>query len=52
MKKDAQKYVEECSVCQQNKLLAMTPTWLLLPLATLDTMWEGTSMDFIEGLLK
>lgn len=52
MKSDIRKYVSECPVCQRNKSLAMAPAGLLLPLDSPNRIWEGISMDFIEGLPK
>lgn len=50
MKGDVKKYAEECSMCQRNKTLALSPARLLLPLQIPNAIWEDISMDFIEGL--
>ncbi|KAA0065905.1 transposon Tf2-1 polyprotein isoform X1 [Cucumis melo var. makuwa] len=52
IKKDIKKYREECSICQRNKALALSPAGLLTPLEILDTIWIDISMDFIDGLPK
>lgn len=50
MKNEVKKYVEQCKVCQTNKIESVAPTGLLQPLPRLDKIWEDLSMDFIEGL--
>ncbi|TYK00329.1 transposon Tf2-1 polyprotein isoform X1 [Cucumis melo var. makuwa] len=52
IKKDIKKYCDECAICQRNKTSALSPAGLLMPLETLDAIWNDISMDFIEGLPK
>ena len=51
-KKDVIKYVQECIICQKNKIEHDYPTGLLQPLPIPDKKWESISMDFITGLPK
>ena len=44
--------MEECLVCQQNKVETIKTPTLLQPLSILSQRWEDISMDFITGLLK
>ncbi|KAA0062793.1 ty3-gypsy retrotransposon protein [Cucumis melo var. makuwa] len=52
MKSDIKLYVDQCSVCQQNKIQALSSADLLLPLPIPNRIWEDRSMDFIEGLSR
>jgi hypothetical protein len=44
--------VEECLICQQNKVETIKTQGLLQPLAIPSQRWEEASMDFIIGLPK
>jgi hypothetical protein len=50
LKGDILKHVQECGVCQQNKVEHTHPAGLLQPLPIPDQKWESISMDFITGL--
>ena len=52
LKGDIQKYVQECEICQQNKIEQSHPTRLLQSLPIPNQKWESISMDFITGLPK
>jgi len=43
-------FVEECFVCQQNKIETIKVSGLLQPLTIPNQCWEEVSMDFIIGL--
>ena len=44
------KYVRECTVCQQNKHTRHKPYGLLQPLGVPDKPWQSVAMDFIVKL--
>ena len=48
MRKSIQQLVATCSICQQNKTLALSPAGLIQPLPV--KVWEDISMDFIEKI--
>ena len=52
LKEDAQNYVNECKVHQQNKSELTYPVGLLQPLPIPEQKWDSISMDFITGLPK
>ncbi|TYK29736.1 Transposon Tf2-9 polyprotein [Cucumis melo var. makuwa] len=52
MKIDVKKHCEECLTCQRNKILALSPADLLVPLEVPQQVWSDISMDFIDGLPK
>ncbi|GJV00617.1 ty3-gypsy retrotransposon protein [Tanacetum coccineum] len=52
MKKDIEKLVAECDICQWQKYSTMAPNGLLQPLNLPTRVWAEITMDFIDGLPK
>jgi hypothetical protein len=52
LKTDVEMFVEECLVCQENKVETIKTPCLLQPLCIQSQRWEEVSMDFITGLPK
>jgi hypothetical protein len=52
LKKDTEKFISECAVCQRAKGEHCHYPGLLQPLEQPDMAWQHISMDFIEGLPK
>ena len=50
LKSNVQRFVEECLVCQQNKVETIKTLGLLQPLNIPSQCWEELLMDFITGL--
>lgn len=50
MRRNVQKFVAECTVCQQAKTEKVPYPGLLKPLDVPDHAWQVVTMDFIEGL--
>ena len=52
VKSDIAEFVRQCAICQQNKIMEMSPARLLQPLLIPEDVWDIVSMDFIECLPK
>lgn len=52
IKKDVQKFFQECDTCQCQNYIAAALGGLLQPLPAPDQNWDDLSMDFITGLPK
>lgn len=52
MRKDVQRYVQECALCQQQKHSTTRPSSLLQPLDLPNQVWDAVAMDFTEALPK
>ncbi|GKD45909.1 putative mitochondrial protein [Tanacetum coccineum] len=52
MKKDIEKLVADCVICQRQKYSTMAPEGLLQPLELPTKIWVEVSMYFIDGLPK
>lgn len=50
MKKEVQKFVSSCTICQQSKPDRSRLPGLLQPLPVPSASWQIISMDFVEGL--
>ncbi|WVZ01635.1 hypothetical protein V8G54_027704 [Vigna mungo] len=50
MQQDIRKYINECPVCQQEKVDHALPKGLLQPLPIPQQVWEDIAMDFITHL--
>lgn len=51
MTQDIQAYVAACDVCQRHKYSTLTLAGSLQPFPSPQQVWDGLSIDFIEGLL-
>lgn len=52
IKQTIKAYVDQCHMCQANKISLFAPVGLLQPLPIPEKIWDEISMDFIEGLPK
>ena len=52
LKGDVLRHIQECRVCQRNKVEHTHPAGLLQPLPIPDQKWESISMEFITRLPK
>jgi len=52
LKNDVQRFMDECLVCQQNKVETIKTLGLLQSLSIPSQRWEEVSMDFITRLPK
>ena len=50
LRRDVEKYIKGCAVCQRTKPSRQKPHGLLQPLEIADAPWSSISMDFIEEL--
>ena len=50
MRRDIQRFIQQCQVCQRAKHTTTSPGGLLQPLPIPHHIWEEISMDFITGL--
>ena len=52
MKKDVEKFMEKCLVCQKIKVEHQRPAGELQPIEIPGWKWDQISMDFVVGLPK
>ena len=50
VRKDVQKYVQDCEVCARNKVPRTKPYGLLQPLQIAERPWESVTLDYIVKL--
>lgn len=50
MRRDISSHVQQCVVCQQQKVSQQPPLGLLQPLPIPTQVWDEISLDFVEGL--
>lgn len=50
MRRDIEKFIAACLICQQTKYSTQPPAGLLQPLSVPSLVWEEVTMDFITGL--